>query len=47
MYLSFGFGVLIAFNVLVVAAMAAAARHAEPREELRPDERARIITYVR
>jgi tellurite resistance protein len=47
MYLAFGFGVLIAFNVLVVAVMAVAARHAEPREELRPDERARIITYVR
>jgi tellurite resistance protein len=47
MYFAFGFGVLIAFNVLVVAVMAVAARHAEPRDELRPNERARLITYVR
>jgi len=47
MYLAIGFGVLIAFNVLVVGVMALAARHIEPRDELRPNQRARLITYVR
>jgi hypothetical protein len=47
MYLAVGFGVLIAFKVLVVAVIAVAARHIEPREELRPAQRARLITYVR
>jgi hypothetical protein len=47
MYLAVGFGVLIAFNVLVLAVVAVAARHIEPREELRPAQRARLITYVR
>jgi hypothetical protein len=46
-YLAVGFGVLIAFNVVVVAVMAVAARHVEPREELRAAQRARLITYVR
>ena len=47
MYLAVGFGVLIAFNLLVVAVMTVAARHIEPREELRPSQRTRLITYVR
>jgi uncharacterized protein YpmS len=47
LYLAVGFGVLIAFNVLVVSVMAVAARHIEPREELRSAQRARLITYVR
>jgi hypothetical protein len=47
MYLAVGFGVLIAFNDLVLAVVAVAARHIEPREELRPAQRARLITYVR
>ena len=51
MYLALAFGVLIAFNVLVVVVLCVvarhAARHAEPRAELRPKERERILTYVR
>jgi hypothetical protein len=51
MYLALAFGVLIAFNVFVVAVMSVvarhAARHAEPRAKLRPKERERILTYVR
>jgi hypothetical protein len=30
-----------------VTVLALAARHAQPREELRPAQRARLITYVR
>jgi hypothetical protein len=47
MYLGFGFGVLIALNVLVVAVMVVAFRRAELRDEMRPEKRARLITYVR
>jgi hypothetical protein len=47
LYLAVGFGVLIAFNVLVVTVMTLAARRAQPREELRRAQRARLITYVR
>jgi hypothetical protein len=39
MYLAFGFGFVIAFNVLVVAVMAVAARHTEPREKLDAERR--------
>lgn len=47
MYLAAGLGVLITFNVLIVAVMAVAARRTEPRQELRPAQRSRLITYVR
>jgi hypothetical protein len=47
MYFALAFGVLIAFNVLVVVVLSVVARHAEPRAKLRPDERERILTYVR
>jgi hypothetical protein len=47
LYLAVGFGVLIAFNVLVVTVMTLAARRAQPREELRRAQRARLVTYVR
>ena len=47
MFLAVGFGFVIAFNALVVAVMAVAARHAQRREELRPDLPARVIRYVR
>lgn len=50
-YLALAFGVLIAFNILVVAVMSVVARqvarHAEPRAKLRPEDRERILTYVR
>lgn len=47
MYLALAFGVLIAVNVLVVVALSVVARHAEPRDELRSEERERILTFVR
>jgi hypothetical protein len=51
MYLALAFGVLIAFNVLVVVVLSViarqAARHTEPRAKLRSKERERILTYVR
>jgi hypothetical protein len=46
-YLTLAFGVLVAFNVLVVAVLSVVARHAEPRDELSTKERERILTYVR
>jgi hypothetical protein len=51
MYLAIAFGVLIAFNAFVVVVLSVvarlAARHAEPRAKLRPNEGERILTYVR
>ena len=47
MYLALAFGMLIAFNVLVVVVLSVVARHAEPRDEFRTKERERILTYVR
>jgi hypothetical protein len=47
MYLATAFGVLIAFNVLIVVLVSIAARHTDPRDELRAKERDRILTYVR
>jgi hypothetical protein len=47
MYLVLAFGLLIAVNVLVVVALSVVARHAEPRDELRSEERERILTLVR
>lgn len=50
MYFALAFGVIIAFNVLVVVVLSVVARHAarhvEPRAKLRPHERERILTYV-
>jgi hypothetical protein len=46
-YLALGFGVLIAFNILVAAGMTLAARYRESRGELRSAHRAHVITYVR
>jgi hypothetical protein len=46
-YLTLGFSVLIAFNVLILVIGSVAARHIEPREELRARQRARLLTYVR
>ncbi len=47
MYLALAFGVLIAFNVLVVVVLSVVAPHAEPRDEFREKERERILTNVR
>ena len=47
MYFALAFGVLIAFNVLVVVVLCVVARYVEPLAELRQKERERILTYVR
>ena len=46
MYLAIGFGVLLAFNLMFVAVLAFAAKRTETADELRPHDRARLITYV-
>jgi hypothetical protein len=43
-YVALAFGLLIAFNVLVVVVLSVVARHADPRDELRTKERKRILT---
>jgi hypothetical protein len=47
MYLALGVGILIAFTALIVVVVAVLAGHAEPRDELDTELRARLASYVR
>ncbi len=47
MYLALGLGILVTFNVLLVVVVSVLARHAEPRDELDAELRARLLSHVR